>query len=297
MKKYRTPVLILLIVLLQSTVIAQGNYKLIIKTKPNFVKVNIDSVYYGSTPIVVDQLKKGKHVILLSLKNYKDMVFTVELDSAVTQINRTLNRLYSQVSFQLKPGSAKIQLDGKRIQKSSSSLEIPFGRHTLFFDRDAYYSQKIRLNIHKPFLDMGNIHLKPKSRTTAFWLSTVLPGLGQVYSDRTISGMGIFLASMAGLAYSFHPQLGYNKAKYNYLLSKERYEKNSKLNYLLYKRLKDEMFNTYYDMRREYYRRNTILIVTAVIWLYNLWDVYYLFPKQDVILSDSGLRLTLKFNF
>jgi len=194
-------------------------------------------------------------------------------------------------------------VDGEVIGKT------PF-RKTFFTDSDTLLLQVAKEGyLTKDYiLDFSNrtehtIRVKltkgPKSRKTAVTLSTIIPGSGQIYSGRFLSGFALGGLTFGALMVSIKTQQSYTSAKNEYLDAKQNYEENLFLS--SFSSLYLEMQSKYSTMEDKYRKKNIFFALTAVVWAYNIADCHIRFPgEKNVYLSFitgnnySRISLTIK---
>ncbi len=267
------------------------NGTIVINSRPERVDVHIDSVYYGRTPLKIENLPPGPYRILLTRKNYNNAYVLVELDTLTQKITVKLKKKYARLQVDLEPGDAGIFVYSKRI---NDSLKIPYGKYSILFNRDGYFAQKRKVVVNNSIYNLSPVRLKPKSKTTALAMSMIIPGMGQIYSDRSWLGAPMMLASISSLTYLLHPRLGYNGAKYNYELRKEIFENSS--DYFYYEN-REKLIKAYDKLEHEYKVRKFLIPLTAAVWVLNIWDVYKNFPESQVDYSKDKVLISFKTEF
>ena len=121
----------------------------------------------------------------------------------------------------------------------------------------------------------------PKNKQVAVISSVIIPGSGQFYTGRYLSGFILVSLTFGSLYGSLNANKTYTDAKNDYLNAQENYEKN--LNVANFAPLYEEMQKTYDTMEEKYNTRRIFYSITAALWLYNIVDSYIFFPKQKTI--------------
>jgi hypothetical protein len=120
-----------------------------------------------------------------------------------------------------------------------------------------------------------------KNKKVAVISSTLIPGSGQFYTGRYLSGFILASLTLGSLYGSMKANRTYTDAKNDYLEAKENYEKSISAPSLA--SLYEKMQKTYDVMEEKYNTQRIFYSVTAVLWLYNIVDSYIFFPRQKTI--------------
>ena len=274
---------------------SQSFSKLKIQSQPLLASVYFDSLFIGKTPLTLDSVSFGKHHILFEKKTYYSKMTSINIDSSFFIVNENLNKKYAQLLMDIVPHNTEITLLGKSVKNSAV---IPYGKYSVYFDLPGYYAQKMDLNVDTDPFDLGKIIMQPKSRPKALFLSVLFPGSGQFYSGRETIAVPLFLLSLGGVLYSYYPYVGYNSTKSTYLSAVKNYNAfNGYVNQSeKYTRYKNDIAKKYHRMKDLYDTRKIILVITASLWLYNIWDSYYNFPLQDITMDNDKIRISFNWN-
>jgi hypothetical protein len=295
------PFVLIVIWVLYNIAFCDDYSSLKISTVPECVRIYIDSTYYGFSPIVIDSLKCGKHSITGEREGYKTIVKDIYINEPQLSCFIELQKLYSTLELNVSPSTANIKIDNK--SELLRKVKISYGKHVIKFNQQGYYSINKVINIEDDSTVLDQVNLKPKNKTTSVILSTLLPGSGQIYSDRGYIGYPVLLTSLVGIYYLSNPYIGYNGAKNLYNKSVERYRdfaQSSKLgstSETVYNNLKEDMYEKYEKLKDAYLYRNIVLAITSCIWIYNIWDAYYHFPIQNIEISNNSLSVTVNVYF
>jgi len=131
---------------------------LYILSNPSNAKVVLDGMYRGTTPITLNKLASGTHILELDSPGYYDWKSTVEVPAGGTKtVSGTLNQMpvsnVGWVYVSSSPGGASVTLDGTNYGQTpaSGSLKlnsIGVGDHTVTLTRSGYsvYTTKVSVN-------------------------------------------------------------------------------------------------------------------------------------------------------
>ncbi|UCF63101.1 MAG: PEGA domain-containing protein [bacterium] len=171
----------------------------------------------------------------------------------------------------------------------------------LQFKKEGYLTQTYLLDYSTRLEHEFKVDLMrgSKNKKVAVISSTLIPGSGQFYTGRYMSGFIIASLTFGSLYGSMNANKTYTDAKNDYLKAKDNYEKN--LSVTSFAPLYEEMQKTYDIMEEKYKTRRIFYSVTAVFWLYNIVDSYLFFPKQKTIYLSlqaypECIRITCNLN-
>jgi len=136
------------------------NYGRIIATsQPQGAKVYLDNVYRGTTPLNLDRVATGQHLVKLVMAGYQDWSSYVSVSpSRTTTVSADLVPFpaYGSISISCNQSSAKIFLDGTYIKKTYSSRSVVLedvekGYHELLITKTGYkdWSKKVYVSSSK----------------------------------------------------------------------------------------------------------------------------------------------------
>ena len=169
------------------------------------------------------------------------------------------------------------------------------------FKKEGYLTQSYLLDYSKRMEHEFKVDLMKgtKNKKIAVISSTLIPGSGQFYTGRYLSGFILASLTFGSLYGSIKSDKTYTDAKNDYLEAKENYEKN--LSVPSFAPLYEEMQKTYDTMEEKYNTRRIFYSVTAVFWFYNIIDSYLFFPKQKTIYLSlqaypECFRISCNFN-
>ena len=259
-----------------------------VTSKPADAKIILDGNNVGKTPMNLNDIPVGKHVIKLELENYDSYTteFEITEEKSTERIYGKLNKLQSRLAIQGSPTNSTIEINGTKVGTLPlKERSIEFGSHDITISKPGFYTYNKFLLVNKSDLYTLSIKLSPKSRTSATLYSTILPGSGQIYSGRSTPGILLGAASLGGLAVTFALNSSYQDKRNQYLDNKQAYEDNTDPDRMT--DLYSAMLSSYDDMESTYNSARIAGILTAVVWVYNIVDTYIFFPKQ------SGVQLSV----
>ncbi|MCB9501790.1 MAG: PEGA domain-containing protein [Deferribacteres bacterium] len=149
------------------------------------------------------------------------------------------------------------------------------------------------------------IRLIPKSRLRSFSRSMVVPGWGQAYTDQKWKGLFIAGLQLGAGGYFVYTHIDYLNAKDDYDKALDAFAASGgSQDATIYQDVQDkwDVLSSKYDNRK------TALILNLSVYLYNLFDTLFFYPKYHYpriratadILQDGNqptLALGLKANF
>jgi hypothetical protein len=276
---------------------------LIVTSTPDKALVMLNDRELGRTPLTFDKLAQGNHRLKISLKDYQpfNTAFMIT-DANRTQVYHIPLRLKeSLVSFQGSPQTATLKIDGKKAgQLPLDTLRLTYGSHDIKVTKPGYFSYKSSILIDKPEPMIRTIQLQPVNKNTALIYSTVLPGSGQFYAGQRVKGIALGTATLTGLLISLSLNSSYLDKNDTYQVQKTAYDSNTDLGKMdeLYAGMVDS-----YDVMKDAHQKMQIsAALTAAIWLYNIADIYFFFPKRETRQVRLGLNvgrpsLLIQFDF
>lgn len=114
--------------------IAYGQLDLV--SEPSAATVYIDNQNKGKTPLVVNNVRIGKHTIRLEKNGYHTEVFNVDVEEDKTDSIKVQLQYGKSITIETDKKGDRIYIDGKEKGLSPLSIIIPFGKHTVYAYRD-----------------------------------------------------------------------------------------------------------------------------------------------------------------
>ncbi|MDD1693160.1 MAG: PEGA domain-containing protein, partial [Methanoregula sp.] len=168
---------------------------------PSGSNVYLDSAYKGTTPVTLNNLASGTHILQVDHAGYYDWKSTVEVPAGGTRtVDATLNPMPSATTGWLyvssSPGGASVTLDGNAMGEtpSSGSLKlnnIAVGTHTVVLTRPGYQQYSTTTTVSANTVTEVSAILQPtttSSGTGGLSVTSTPPG-ANVYIDNAFVGI------------------------------------------------------------------------------------------------------------
>jgi hypothetical protein len=274
-----------------------------ISSKPANAKIELDNRYIGETPLIYKKLAKGKHKILVTLKDYETFEAEFEIDKyrLSQKFDISLKAKESTLSVLGSPKNAEIAVDDSSLgYLPMQKAKILYGAHKVTVAKPGFFTfrKDILISSHDPYL--LNITLEAKSKYSALLYSTLLPGSGQIYSGRTTTGIILGASTLGCATVSLLFTSDYNDKNDQYMIDKKAYDNNTDLGKMdaLYKTTQD----SYSEMEDAHQRAQIMWGLTIAVWFYNMADAVFFFPGQNspdlsAETDASGSKLVFSFHF
>ena len=120
---------------------------------PSGAILYIDGDSIGVTPLLLDSILSGNHVIRLSHPYYEDLVATVEVrDSMFTRIPHIVMRnAVGTISIRSEPSDASLWFDGRNMGRTPRTLHnIPYGEYDVLLVKSGYAEETHRVEVSRP---------------------------------------------------------------------------------------------------------------------------------------------------
>lgn len=262
-----------------------------ITSQPDGAEIFLDGKGMGTTPLVFIDLPSKKYLVEASIPTY---------ESASESVFVNKGQLVS-VSYNLKPmGRLRIvgRPQGARVFSEDAfmgdlplDMELPVGDYKLSITENEYREEEREVTIlHK---EMAGIKVKleylGKTKRKAFLKSTLFPGYGQFYSGKRKRGWFFTLVEMGlltGTALTYG-QLRSQSNDYDELNQKYLDAENTE-DILKYGELRDQKAQRVNSAYTTFYY---VASTTAGIWLYNVFDALFFFPKKKHGNDNMGEKL------
>ena len=187
------------------------------------------------------------------------------------------------VIIQSTPPGAMLYFEGENSFVGVAPLKLRakmIGNYKILAVKSGFEKQKLEYFFRGTESGVMKIKLAPKTPFKAGLRSFVFPGWGQIYSERKTSGLLMSLAALGAGIGTMKTHLDYNKALNDYDKAYDDYQEN-KTNYQLadeYKKIVEEKYARADDV---FQRRQTWLIITGSLWIYNFLDSIFFFPSFE----------------
>ena len=183
-------------------------------SSPSNSNVYLDAAYKGMTPITLNNLASGTHVLEVDHAGYYDWKSTVDVPAGGTRtVSATLNPMPSSSTGWLyvssSPGGASVSLDGGTMGETpaSGSLNlnnIAVGSHTVVLTRSGYQQYSATTSVSPNTVTEVSAILQPTSApsgTGGLTVSSTPPG-ANVFLDNNF--MGITPLTLSSVATGSH---------------------------------------------------------------------------------------------
>ncbi|MDD1694810.1 MAG: PEGA domain-containing protein [Methanoregula sp.] len=183
---------------------------LYVLSTPSNSNVYLDSAYKGTTPITINNLASGSHILEIDHTGYYDWKSSVNVPNGGTRtIDATLNPMPSSTTGWIyvssSPGGASVTLDGSSMGEtpSSGSLKlnnIATGSHTVVLTRSGYQQYSATTSVSSNTVTEVSAILEPTttpSGTGGLTVTSTPPG-ANVFLDNAFVGISpLTLSSVA----------------------------------------------------------------------------------------------------
>lgn len=175
-------------------------------SKPSGAKVLLDSSDRGVTPLVLENVAEGVHILELEHPGYmpwKSTINVPETGMRIVSVNLTPEPAHAPgwITVSSVPGDASVTLDGNFVGKTpvNSTLnleEIPPGEHTIVVVLDGYRAQVIRTTVSPNLVSALNATLVPESAIPLNGSLSVVsePAGAMVFLDNLPRGLSPLIA-------------------------------------------------------------------------------------------------------
>ena len=153
---------------LDSIELSRLDSKLKVTTNPNGAAVNINSIYQGLSPVIVELPPLKPHVVEVSKPGYQTQTEEIILPTS-EEIQANGTKDFLQIETNLKPikgfirvigtEGASILADGKQIAKIPSTIELLAKAQTLIVQKEGYVTQEINIQPTPGYEQNLNIRL------------------------------------------------------------------------------------------------------------------------------------------
>jgi len=206
------------------------------------------------------------------------------------------------VTIKSNPEGALAQLKGEYDMSAITPFSLSagiIGDFKMKVTKPGYETWKGDIDLPTPG-NLFEINLNKRSRAKAGLRSFIIPGWGQLYSERKFNGFSFMILEAAAGASFIIAKTRFDNRKTDYDLALDSYhnaqtpEETANLQLIL-----DESQN---DMDDAESIKNTVLAVGVGIWAYNLIDALMFFPKYNPVYPtvtslDNGLALKMNIRF
>lgn len=260
---------------------------------PEGARILVDGKFSGKVPSIIEPVSVGSHNVKIEagehFKSHDQEIFIGLNDMAGIQVN--LKELTGSLIASSNPPGASIIVDGQITRTEGGEIVVtPYtipklwtGSHEIAFKLDGFAEATQTITIREDQREVLQVNLEKliyiKSRKQAVWRSALIPGLGQIYEERTVTG-GLYLASQLALFYMLvDARSEYETLHQDYLDKRTFYTEfigSQDQIAALWTDVEDA-----YDLSESNYQKQQItmgLIAGAYLW--NIADAWLFMPKR-----------------
>jgi hypothetical protein len=164
------------------TAVLQGqDCTVVIESKPANAVIYIDGNNAGVTPVTIDSVKTGKHLVEVKLDGYEMWSKEINVEAKKkTSLTAELTTKYGIISLSSEPTNAKIFIDGIEVGTTPASLEsVLHGTHLVEVRMDGYSVLEKRVNVEpgketvltaKLQVNTGSVSIKSQPKSAKIYL-------------------------------------------------------------------------------------------------------------------------------
>jgi hypothetical protein len=205
-------------------------------------------------------------------------------------------RLEARIQILTRPIAAIVWLDGEYGMTGRTPYTITHflrGRYRIRATKPGYEDWEKDYVFNGQGDDKLTIKLAKKTRFKALWKSMYLPGSGQIYSDHRTQGAVIGLMQFSAAGVLLYQQIKYNNALNDYNTALKNFQasqrtQDGQADLIAQVVARKAVLDDAYEIRKNW------LVVTGVIYAYNLLDAVIFFPSYHH--GDAEVRVSLDQN-
>ncbi len=263
--------------------VLDGNYGLLtLYTNPSNAKVYLNDSLIGKTPLNEHEVKAGTYDIKIKQDNYAIWENYIEITPNLKKMRVNLSCLSGTMSFNNILKNQILYLDGKPLDNHHiKNQRIPIGNHKIYL-LDTKLNKQVFDNIdvgsgnhYDVFFDYDEFSFKP------LLLSSIIPGLGQIYSKHYLKGTLILISTIASSYLTVLSVNDNNNKIHEYNLFQGKYLSAQNEEDASYYRLMTQ--NAYESVKTTSTYKNIAIGAVVGLYLYNLLDTVLFSSKLDVM--------------
>jgi hypothetical protein len=288
--------------------------KLDVQVTPAGSRILVNGKSMGQTPTTLE-LPVGQHRVEISLDGYVPIVresIPINRDQTET-LSGALEQKMGLLELSSTPSKALIIIDDKEMGYTPMSLKLPAGSHKVRLSKDGYHDYEetvdvqwnrtdrrdINIIIETPTMidDTGFRNDKPYIKITSESMnmalrSLVIPGMGQFYGRRNISGAAFIILGLGSLATSVVGYMQYNKAMDDYDKSIKEYRGATTSDSAITAR--QAMIDAHNKADSKFKFQRIAIIATGSVWVINALHALVVGPVESGVhnsdLSDANIN-------
>jgi hypothetical protein len=236
-------------------------------------------------------------MILISLMLNGAQLVKAQSSPYATEPGRSSDAAFeARIQVLSRPIGAEVALDGEYSMVGRTPYTISHflrGSYRIRAAKPGYEKWEANYVFNGRGDDKLSIKLTPKSRYKALWRSMLVPGWGQAYSDHKTRGAIIGLMQLGAGGVLIYQHSKYTEALNDYNTALKNFQANQKnqegqADLIAQVRARQADLNNAYDTRQRW------LILTGLIYAYNLADALLFFPSYRDRAMEVGLTLDRK---
>lgn len=200
----------------------------------------------------------------------------------------------ARIQILTRPTAATVWLDGEYSMAGHAPYTITHflrGRYRIHAAKLGYEDNEKDYFFNGQGDDKLTIKLAPKTRFKALWKSIYLPGSGQIYSDHRTQGVVIGLMQFSAAGVLLYRQIKYNDALNGYNTALKKFQASQKTqdgqaDLIAQVVARKAVLDDNYELRSRW------LMVTGLIYAYNLLDAVIFFPAYHH--GDAEVKISLE---
>jgi hypothetical protein len=219
--------------------------------------------------------------------------FTLAAAPAVQAQSPEYSEIDARIQILTRPIGALVLLNGEYSTAGRTPYTISYflkGRYRIRAIKPGYENWETDYVFNGQGDDKLSIKLTPKKRYKAVLRSALLPGLGQAYSDHKTRGIIIGLMQFSAVGVSLYQHVQYNEALNDYNAALKDFQASQKT-----QNGQDDLIAQVQaskaDLDEAYAIRKKWLMITGLIYVYNLLDAMLFFPSYHNDAWDVGVSL------
>jgi len=205
-------------------------------------------------------------------------------------------RLEARIQILTRPTAAIVWLDGEYGMAGRTPYTITQflrGRYRIRATKPGYENWEKDYVFNGQGDDKLTIKLSEKTRFKALWKSMYLPGSGQIYSDHRTQGAVIGLLQFSAAGVLLYQQIKYNDALNDYNTALKNFQASQKTqdgqaDLIAQVVARKAVLDDADEIRKNW------LVVTGVIYAYNLLDAVIFFPSYHH--GDAEVKVSFEQN-
>ena len=281
-----------------------------ILSKPKDATIFLDNREVGKTPFTVNKVTSGLHTLKITKEHHKPIEKDVHISiGKSTEITENLLPLIGTLLISSIPSNASVYIDNEYKGKSEIKLNnVWAGKREVRVELPGYTTYQKTVDL--PYTGTEFLTAKLDKlvyvvpRKKAMIKSLILPGWGQLYSNRIKPGIAIPILFGLSLNKYFAFNWEYDEQQRKYQSAFDNY-KNSTDNETEIKLLWNIAQKEYDSLDDININQQICLGVAAIVWVYNIFDAYYFVPKIkegnnlsiNSIYDNDKLELQLSLDF